>query len=144
MKITYFTIFFILIICGFLYSSWECEQEDKKVKEKYTDDTLNDFITNETSVLKLHFFILIRIYHITLSGKTGSKCIFYPSCSRFSYYAIKQYGAIKGTLMGIDRVWRCNPLSYDDNYILDYKKRLLFDPVENNSVFNFPFDYLNF
>lgn len=38
-------------------------------------------------------------------------CRFTPSCSNYTYQAIEKYGVLKGTLKGLYRVLRCNPLS---------------------------------
>ncbi len=37
-------------------------------------------------------------------------CRFYPTCSAYSYEAINNFGAIKGTYLSIKRILRCNPL----------------------------------
>ena len=57
---------------------------------------------------------LIKFYkkHISLFlKKTGVECKYYPSCSKYSIEAIKEYGAIKGTFLSIKRILRCNPFS---------------------------------
>ena len=38
-------------------------------------------------------------------------CIFYPSCSEYSYQSIEKFGVIKGSILGIYRIIRCNPFS---------------------------------
>lgn len=38
-------------------------------------------------------------------------CVFYPSCSEYTYQAIDRFGLIKGSLMGTWRIFRCNPFS---------------------------------
>lgn len=60
---------------------------------------------------------LIKIYQKTLSFDHGifrhlfpnGYCRFYPTCSEYSYQAIAKYGVIKGGLMAIWRILRCNP-----------------------------------
>ena len=39
------------------------------------------------------------------------KCKFYPACSEYTRQAIEKYGALKGLILGIYRVLRCNPFS---------------------------------
>ena len=39
------------------------------------------------------------------------KCKFYPTCSEYTRQAIEKYGALKGLILGIYRVFRCNPFS---------------------------------
>lgn len=41
----------------------------------------------------------------------GVKCKFYPSCSEYMKQAVKKYGSIKGVLLGIVRLLKCNPFS---------------------------------
>jgi len=35
-------------------------------------------------------------------------CNFSPTCSDYTYQAIERFGAMKGTSMGVKRIWRCN------------------------------------
>lgn len=39
----------------------------------------------------------------------GSACRFTPSCSEYTIDALGKYGALKGTIMGVKRVFRCHP-----------------------------------
>ena len=55
--------------------------------------------------------ILIKIYRITLSPLLGQNCRFVPTCSEYTEEAIRKYGAIKGTWLGILRILRCHPFS---------------------------------
>lgn len=41
----------------------------------------------------------------------GIKCKFYPSCSEYTKQAIKKYGVIKGSSLGLRRILKCNPFS---------------------------------
>jgi len=69
--------------------------------------------------MKKIFLSLIRLYQKTLSPSTGwfvykhphGYCKYYPTCSEYSYQAIEKYGIIKGFLMSIWRILRCNPFS---------------------------------
>lgn len=38
-------------------------------------------------------------------------CKFYPTCSDYAKQAIEKYGALKGTILGMKRIFRCNPFS---------------------------------
>ncbi len=56
---------------------------------------------------------LVRAYQMTLSRTLpGNTCRFYPTCSHYGYQAIYKYGAIKGSIMAIWRVLRCNPFNH--------------------------------
>ncbi len=56
--------------------------------------------------------LLIRIYQKLISPMFGShRCIFYPTCSEYTRQAVDKYGIIKGNILGIKRILRCNPFS---------------------------------
>lgn len=52
---------------------------------------------------------LIRSYQILLSPVLGRSCRFYPTCSDYTYQAIKKYGFLKGIFMGSKRLLKCHP-----------------------------------
>jgi len=39
------------------------------------------------------------------------RCKYIPTCSQYAVEAIEKYGVIKGGLMSIWRILRCNPFS---------------------------------
>ena len=54
----------------------------------------------------------IRFYQKHLSGLKGySSCKFYPTCSKYSIEAIEKHGDLKGGILALWRVLRCNPFS---------------------------------
>lgn len=59
--------------------------------------------------MKVIFLKLIKFYQKFISPLLGSRCRFYPTCSRYSYTSIEKYGVIKGTWKGFKRILRCNP-----------------------------------
>ena len=52
---------------------------------------------------------IIRLYQKVISPGLPASCRFYPTCSEYSIQAIEKYGAIRGGLMSVKRVLRCNP-----------------------------------
>ena len=60
--------------------------------------------------MKKLFMILIRFYQRYISPCKPPCCRFIPTCSQYAYTAIKEWGVIVGSLMGIWRILRCNPL----------------------------------
>jgi putative membrane protein insertion efficiency factor len=46
-----------------------------------------------------------------LSPFLGRQCRFVPTCSNYFLQAVEKHGAVRGSLMGIWRLVRCNPLS---------------------------------
>ena len=53
--------------------------------------------------------LLVRLYQVTLSGLIGGHCRFVPTCSNYFIEAVRRRGPIRGVLMGLWRVLRCNP-----------------------------------
>ena len=54
---------------------------------------------------------LIRFYQKNISSRTPPRCKYYPTCSAYGIEAITRFGALKGTLMTLFRILRCNPFS---------------------------------
>lgn len=54
---------------------------------------------------------LIHQYQQRVSGGLPPSCRFAPSCSQYAYEAIEEYGTLRGGLMMIWRLLRCNPLN---------------------------------
>jgi len=53
----------------------------------------------------------IRFYQKYISPMKGTKCPYIPSCSQYGLEAIQKHGALKGSLLAIWRILRCNPFS---------------------------------
>jgi len=53
--------------------------------------------------------LLIRLYQLFLSPLLGRHCRFYPTCSAYTYEAIKKYGFFKGIFLGSKRLLKCHP-----------------------------------
>jgi uncharacterized protein len=51
---------------------------------------------------------IIAFHHNILSKASGPRCRFTPTCSQYMLQAIQKYGALKGFLMGCDRLMRDN------------------------------------
>jgi len=58
----------------------------------------------------LNFVVrIIRFYQKRISPKLGNRCVFDPSCSRYSEMAFRDRGFIKGLTLTINRLRRCRP-----------------------------------
>jgi len=53
--------------------------------------------------------LILRLYRTVISPLYGDVCRYYPSCSSYALQAIQQYGAVRGSWMGIRRIGRCHP-----------------------------------
>jgi len=54
---------------------------------------------------------IILFYQKYLSPLKSTKCPYFPSCSQYGLEAVRQYGALKGGLLSVWRILRCNPFS---------------------------------
>jgi len=52
---------------------------------------------------------LVDLYRTAISPLLPPLCRFEPSCSRYAREALVRHGALKGSLLAIWRVLRCNP-----------------------------------
>ena len=52
---------------------------------------------------------LIRWYKRSISPLQPPSCRFIPTCSEYTYQAIERFGVLKGCLLGLGRILRCNP-----------------------------------
>ncbi|MBR1883533.1 MAG: membrane protein insertion efficiency factor YidD [Clostridia bacterium] len=55
--------------------------------------------------------LLISFYQKHISIGTKKNCKFYPTCSEYSKQAFEKYGFIKGLVLSIKRIIKCNPFS---------------------------------
>ena len=51
----------------------------------------------------------IRFYQRAFSTFSPAHCRYYPTCSNYTLEAINRFGAVKGVLMGVARILRCQP-----------------------------------
>jgi len=51
----------------------------------------------------------IHFYQHFISPLTPPSCRFTPTCSQYAVEAIRKHGPIKGLLLAIWRILRCNP-----------------------------------
>jgi putative membrane protein insertion efficiency factor len=54
---------------------------------------------------------LIYLYREGISRYTQPRCIYIPTCSSYALEAIDRFGAIRGGLLSVWRILRCNPFS---------------------------------
>jgi len=55
------------------------------------------------------FIFLVKVYQYTISPLLGNNCRHEPSFSAYTVEALKEWGAIKGTCLGIKRISKCHP-----------------------------------
>ncbi len=74
--------------------------------------------------LRIVVVILIRGYQWLVSPVLGERCKYYPSCSAYALQAVQRFGILRGLVLAVWRLLRCNPWSDGG-----------FDPVEDQRLF---------
>lgn len=85
---------------------------------------------------------LINFYRKIISPLFPAKCKYYPTCSAYALTAVKRFGFIRGTMLAVWRILRCNPWSMGgidpvpEKFTFKVKKFDYdsLDKEENNSV----------
>ncbi len=62
-------------------------------------------------MIKKLFILLIRFYQRAFSPYKSFHCKYIPTCSEYAVQALEKHGVIKGSLLSIWRILRCNPFS---------------------------------
>ncbi|QIN29646.1 membrane protein insertion efficiency factor YidD [Brevibacterium luteolum] len=79
---------------------------------------------------RMPFVWFMRLYRLAISPLYGQVCRYYPSCSKYALDAFEVKGAVRGTVMTIWRLLRCNPFSpggidYVSGSVLEQQSELL-------------------
>jgi putative membrane protein insertion efficiency factor len=67
----------------------------------------------------------IVVYRRVISPAIPRRCKYEPTCSRYAFEAIQEYGILKGIVLAGWRLLRCNPWSHGG-----------YDPVTAQRVFS--------
>lgn len=51
----------------------------------------------------------IVAYQLLISPFLGNNCRFYPSCSQYAKEAVLKHGVLRGVMLAVRRIVRCNP-----------------------------------
>ena len=82
------------------------------VKERqYWNRFAGEFIMSRFSPKNIMIY-MIRLYQKYISPMKRTKCPYIPTCSQYGLEAIQKYGALKGGLLAVWRILRCNPFSH--------------------------------
>lgn len=54
---------------------------------------------------------LIWVYKTCISPLLPHACKFTPTCSTYTSESIQEWGFLKGSILGIKRIFRCNPFA---------------------------------
>jgi len=100
----------------------------EELEETSPSSLVSNVILEDRNELDVSLHILYKVYRELISSQDGSNCRFYPTCSAFCKESLSRHGIIKGSVMGMDRLTRCNGLS-PSKYEIDLHRRRLVDNV---------------
>ena len=66
----------------------------------------------------------IVVYRRVVSPALPRRCKYEPTCSRYAVDAVREFGILRGLVLAVWRLLRCNPWSYGG-----------YDPVDAQRVF---------
>ena len=75
------------------------------------------------NIPSLFFVALIKGYQTFLSPLLGSNCRYQPTCSQYAIDVIKEWGSVKGSILALKRILRCQPWSKSGYDPVPRKKR---------------------
>jgi putative membrane protein insertion efficiency factor len=52
---------------------------------------------------------LLDLYKLTISPLLPAACRYYPTCSQYAREAVLKHGVLRGGLLAVRRIVRCNP-----------------------------------
>lgn len=64
-----------------------------------------------TNIWASPVILLVRGYRKFISPYISNRCKYYPTCSSYSLECLEKHGLIKGFLLTLWRLVRCNPFS---------------------------------
>ena len=59
-------------------------------------------------IIFLNIYV-IKFYQYFISPLLGSRCRYLPTCSEYYIDSLKIHGLIKGSILGIKRIFSCHP-----------------------------------
>jgi uncharacterized protein len=60
-------------------------------------------------IISYPLIFLVKIYQYAISPLLPTTCRYTPSCSTYTIEALKKHGPLKGTWLGIKRIFSCHP-----------------------------------
>ena len=59
-------------------------------------------------IILLNIYI-IKFYQYFISPLLGSRCRYLPTCSEYYIESLRVHGLIKGSILGVKRIFSCHP-----------------------------------
>ena len=62
-----------------------------------------------TKLITFLYVSIIKFYQYFISPILGNRCRYLPTCSEYYIESLKTHGLVKGSVMGIRRIFSCHP-----------------------------------
>ena len=80
-----------------------------RADENSVADILTDSVFEMAQNQHGALIVVIKFYKLAVSPLLPSSCRFSPTCSEYAITALQRHGMVKGLLLSIKRILRCNP-----------------------------------
>lgn len=91
--------------------------------------------------MKKILLLFVKFYRKFISPLKPPCCKYYPTCSTYALTALEKHGAVKGTILTMWRLARCNPFSLggvdhvpDEFFLYTLKSRKKREAKQEKSV----------
>ncbi|MBN2484673.1 MAG: membrane protein insertion efficiency factor YidD [Bacteroidales bacterium] len=91
------------------------------------------------SALTYILILPVKVYQYAISPLLPNSCRHIPGCSQYTIEALKVHGPLKGLLLGIHRILRCNPWGtsgYDPVPPKNDWRKKMYKKAGNNNTLN--------
>jgi putative membrane protein insertion efficiency factor len=78
-------------------------------------------------VIRAAFLFPLRVYRRFISPALPPRCKYHPTCSAYAVQAVERFGILRGSVLAVWRILRCNPWSHGG-----------YDPPEQQRIFRRP------
>jgi len=75
--------------------------------------------------MRRFFLAPVRFYARFISPALPARCKYHPSCSAYAVQAVERFGILRGSVLAVWRLLRCNPFSHGG-----------YDPPEAQTLFS--------
>ena len=58
------------------------------------------------------YICIIKFYQYLVSPILGNKCRYLPTCSEYYIESLKTHGLLRGSYLGIKRIFSCHPFEF--------------------------------
>ena len=60
-------------------------------------------------ILIIPLLLIVKIYQYVISPISPASCRYSPTCSNYMIGALKEWGLLKGSYLGVKRILSCHP-----------------------------------